>query len=184
MSEQPNDTELVQECLKGDRGAFERLVERYQKKVFNAAYRLVNDAEEARDIAQSVFMKVYEKLETFDTGFKFYGWVYRITVNEAINALNKQKSLSSLDSVSDIQGSEGTGPESAYEKDELGRHVQRALMSLKPEYRIVIVLRHFLDCSYAEMARITKLSEKTVKSRLFTARRLLRDCLVERGVVR
>ena len=183
MNEKPSDSQLVQQCLDGDENAFEQLVERYQKQVFNAAYRLVDDSDQAQDISQSVFLKVYENLGTYDAGFKFYSWIYRITLNEALNALNKRRSFVTLDTVAEVHPSHRTGPDEAFERNELGGQIQRALMNLKTEHRTVIVLKHFLDCSYADMAQITGIPEKTVKSRLFTARRLLKESLVQRGVV-
>ena len=77
----PNDTDLVNRSLEGDRKAFEALLIRYEKPVYNAAYRMLNDAEDARDVAQTVFLKAYEKLGDFDPRYRFFSWIYRIALN-------------------------------------------------------------------------------------------------------
>jgi RNA polymerase sigma-70 factor, ECF subfamily len=181
MSEAPTDVALVQRCLGGERDAFAQLVERYQRPLFNVAYRILGDADEARDVAQGAFLKAWEGLARFDPAFKFYSWIYRIAINEAINALKRRHPLESLDESAPSR--EMTDPEALHARGEQARQVQEALMLLKPEHRVAIVLRHFLDCSYAEMAAIADIPEKTVKSRLFTARRVLRDLLVQKGTV-
>ncbi len=180
MSEAPVDGELVKRCLGGDQDAFALLVERYQRPIFNAACRILGDAEEAKDVAQGVFLKAWESLGRYDPAFRFYSWIYRIAINEAINALKKRRPLEPIEAA---PPGGGPDPEEDRARGELGEQVQRALMSLTPDYRVVIVLRHIVGCSYAEMAQITGMPEKTVKSRLFTARRLLRGFLVQKGVV-
>jgi len=183
MDDARTDAELVRCSLDGDDDAFEVLVDRYQKTVYNAAYRLTGNVASAKDVSQGVFLKVFEKLESFDTGLSFYSWVFRITVNEAINALKKDSRLEPLDDSAAFPAT-GPGPEAALYTTEKGRLLQEALMRLKPEQRAVIVCRHILSMSYAEIAEATHVAEKTVKSRLFTARQLLRGWLTEKGVVR
>ena len=178
MSED-DDAELVQRCVRGDRRAFEQLVLKYQKPVYNAALRMLRHPEDARDVAQTVFLKAYEHLEDFDPTHRFYSWIYRIALNESINQLNGRKRVAP---VPEDEPSDGPGPEQVLDAEQSGHRVQAALMRLSDEYRAVIVLRHFLDCSYEEMAEVLQLPEKTVKSRLFSARQLLRDALQQRGM--
>jgi RNA polymerase sigma-70 factor, ECF subfamily len=173
-----SDGLLVQRCRGGDRRAFETLVDRYQKPVFNAALRMLRNPEDARDVAQTVFLKVFEHLADYDPKFRFYSWIYRIALNESINVLDRRHRHEPIvgDEVDDRRGAE----------DEIGSmqtgvRVQRALMSIKPEYRSVIVLKHFLDLSYEDIGQVLGLPEKTVKSRLFTARQLLKDALQASG---
>lgn len=174
------DAELVRECLEGRNEAFEALVERYQKAIFNAAYRLVNDFEDAKDITQTVFMKAYQSLPTFDPSYRFYSWIFRIAINESLNHTQKRGRSEPLgdDHVATTQG-----PEAALAGVEVSRHVQAALMNLKADYRTVIVLRHFMGCSYQEIGVITQTPEKTVKSRLFSARQQLKDLLIRKGLL-
>jgi RNA polymerase sigma-70 factor (ECF subfamily) len=178
--QEDGDGALVQRCRDGDRRAFEQLVTRYQRPVFNAALRMLRNPEDASDVAQTVFLKVFEHLADYDPKFKFYSWIYRIALNESINVLGRRKRLEPLagDEPDDSQG-----PEDELDGEQLGRGIQRALMRIKPEYRTVIVLRHFLDCSYHDMGEILELPEKTVKSRLFAARQLLRDVLRQDGAI-
>jgi RNA polymerase sigma-70 factor (ECF subfamily) len=177
---EPNDRELVKRCLEGSERAFETLVDRYQKVVFNVAYRMVNDYDTAEDITQSVFVKGFEKMNTFNPKYRFFSWLYRITVNETLNYIKRMKRLEEL---SPNIESTAKSPEREYHERELGSKIQSALMELDPKYRIVLVLKHFRECSYKEMSETLEIPEKKVKSRLFTARQLLRPVLVKRGIV-
>jgi RNA polymerase sigma-70 factor (ECF subfamily) len=177
---EPSDKELVKRCLSGSEEAFETLVDRYQKVVFNVAYRMVGDFDAAEDITQSVFVKGFEKMTSYNPKFKFFSWLYRIAINESLNHIKQQKRMEALNP--NIVSKEKS-PEQQYGETEISRKVEEALMGLDPKYRIVLVLRHFRDCSYQEMSQVLQIPEKTVKSRLFTARQLLRSLLVERGIL-
>jgi RNA polymerase sigma-70 factor (ECF subfamily) len=178
MSED-DDAELVRRSGIGDRCAFERLVLRYQRPVYNAALRMLRNHEDARDVVQTTFLKAYEHLADFDPRYRFYSWIYRIALNESINRLNGRRRSGPVSE--DISVDE-PGPDQSVDSLQAGRRVQAALMTLREEYRAVIVLRHFLDLSYEDMAEILDLPEKTVKSRLFSARQLLRDVLRRQGL--
>jgi RNA polymerase sigma-70 factor (ECF subfamily) len=175
-----SDKELVGECLEGSEQAFGALVDRYQKVVFNVAYRMTNDYDTADDITQSVFIKVFEKMGAYDPKFKFFSWLYRIAVNESLNHVKRAKRMTELSP--DLKARQKT-PEQQYSDVEIRGKVETALMQLDPIYRIVIILKHFRDCSYKEISDILKIPEKTVKSRLFTARQLIKAVLVEQGIV-
>jgi RNA polymerase sigma-70 factor (ECF subfamily) len=177
MSED-DDGELVRRCCSGDRRAFDALVVRYEKPVFNAALRMLHDREEARDVAQTVFLKVYEHLAEYDPSHRFYSWIYRIALNESINTLHRRRPRVALDP--DLANDE-PGPDEAVRSGQLNDGMSAAIMSLSDEYRAVIVLRHFLDCSYDDMAAILEVPEKTVKSRLFSARQLLKTAMASKG---
>jgi RNA polymerase sigma-70 factor, ECF subfamily len=169
---------LVEHCRQGDRAACEQLVLRYQKPVFNAALRMLRNPEDARDVAQTTFLKAFEHLADYDATRKFYSWIYRIAVNESLNALGARKSF---EEISGDEADETPGPERQVESEQAGRAIESALMDIKPELRTVIVLRHLLHLSYEDMGDILKLPEKTVKSRLYEARQLLRDRLMNHG---
>ena len=179
MSES-NDAILVSNCLKGNTKAFETLIDKYQKPIFNVAHRMVNDYEDAQDITQSVFVKAFENLDRFNPKFKFFSWIYRMVINESINFLNKRRPDDDVDSKII---SKGKSPEQNYLDIELREKVQNALMELKIDYRVVILLRHFEEFSYDEMSYILDIPEKKVKSRLFTARQQLRTILLKQGTV-
>jgi len=175
-----DDATLVRRCREGDRTAFEQLVVRYQKPVFNAALRLLRDPEDARDVAQTTFLKVYERIGDYNPSFKFYSWIYRIAINESLNALGSRKPCEGFNGE---EADTAPGPERQLEGQQIGRAIEEALMRIKPELRTLIVLRHFMHLSYQDMGDILLLPEKTVKSRLYSARQLLRDRLLQGEVI-
>jgi RNA polymerase sigma-70 factor (ECF subfamily) len=174
------DWTVVERCRGGDRRACEQLVLRYQKPVYNAALRLLRNPEDARDVAQTAFLKAFEHLADYDPRFKFYSWIYRIAVNEALDTLSSRKPLEEIDG---DEPDETAGPERLVDGEQTARAIEDALTRIKPELRTVIVLRHFMHLSYQDMGEILQLPEKTVKSRLHDARQLLREALLRRGVV-
>jgi RNA polymerase sigma-70 factor (ECF subfamily) len=179
MSNERDET-IVEACLAGERKAFEVLVERYEKKFYNAAYRILGDSEDSIEATQSAFVKAYERLGTFDTSQRFFPWMYRIVVNECMNIVNRRKRFEEIDSRVPVPG---RSPEEKYGDDEMARHLQAAVRQLKPDYRVVVALRHYQGFSYREIGEILRIPEKTVKSRLFTARQQLREILVRRGIM-
>jgi RNA polymerase sigma-70 factor (ECF subfamily) len=168
-----DDSERIVNCLSGDTAAFEPLVAKYQRVLFNVALRMVDDYEEARDITQSAFVKAFEHLASYDRRHKFFSWIYRIAVNESVNVLKRRRPHAPLDP----QLATPVGPLDAVATSELSLRVRAALMDLPVEQREVLVLRHFAELSYSEMAAALQIPEKTVKSRLFEGRRRLADVL-------
>lgn len=169
---------LVEACLQGDRHAFDELVDRYQKPLYAAAYRITGSVDDAMEATQQAFVNAYEKLHSFDPTFRFFSWIYRIAVNQALNLVSTRREQGELDI--DLPGN-GPRPDAAIEQNEVRRHLQRALAELAPKYRAVLVLKHLEGLSYREIGEALDLPEKTVKSRLFTARRQLRGILTEQG---
>jgi RNA polymerase sigma-70 factor (ECF subfamily) len=171
---------LVEACLRGDRSAFDELVESYESTLFNAAYRITGSVDDAMDATQTTFVNAYEKLHTYDPSHRFFSWIYRIACNQALNVVGRRRPESEL-SV-DTPGN-GANPEVAYGENQAADFLQRALLELTPEYRTVIVLKHLQGFSYREIGEFLEIPEKTVKSRLFTARQHLRSILLEKGFV-
>ncbi len=171
--------ELLDRCLDGDGEAFGDLIDRYQRVLFNVSLRMVGNREDARDITQTVFLKAYENLRNFDRRHKFFSWVYRITINESLNHLSKAKRMEPLDETLVCRQA---GPEEDCAMALLRESIQTALLELSPDYRQVIVLRHFVQLSYGEMSGVLQVPEKTVKSRLHTARRLLGGIFSKHGI--
>lgn len=169
-----NDAALVNGCIQGDRRAMSQLVSQYQKPVFNAAYRILGNMDDAADATQTVFLKVFEHIADYDQRFKFFSWVYRIAINESLNQVKKRRPQESLD---DSQASPWQGPAEELDSAKLCQKVQDALMLLNDDYRSVVVLKHITGCSYQQIAGILQLPEKTVKSRLYSARQLLKKTL-------
>jgi len=174
------DIELVRQCRNGDGHAFELLIGKYEKPIYNAAFRMLRDTSDAEDVTQTAFMKAFEKLDSYKPEFRFYSWLYRIVINESINVLNGRHHSAELDEER-IPGRDT--PETSLDQGQLNTAMQSALMTISADYRAVVVLRHFLECSYHEISEALDIPEKTVKSRLFTARRLLRDRLANAGLL-
>ena len=171
------DEVLVERYRHGDRDAFAALVVRYQRPVFNAAWWVVKNADDAADIAQSVFLKVAERIDDFDPQYRFFSWLYRIAVNEALNSLRRHGREEPLDDEVDVPGPDGDAPDRRLEDARLSARLRDAMARLSTNDRTVLVLRHFSELSYQEIAQVLELDEKTVKSRLHEARMRLRGML-------
>ena len=170
------DRVLVKRCLEGHGDAASGLVDRYQKRLFNVALRMLGNVQDAEDVTQTVFLNAFLKLETYDPRFRFFSWIYRMTVNESLNMLKRRKRTVTLEDEPDLRAP-GIGPDRAAEVED---RVGKALMGLRPDDRAVVVLRHFVSFSYQEIADVLEIPVRTVKSRLFTARERLRFTLRER----
>jgi len=173
------DHALVERCRNGDRKALEALVGEYERPVYNAAYRILGNPEDAADATQAAFLKAFENLDRYDPQYKFFSWIYRIAVNESINQLKRIRKQLPLD---EGEIADEPGPDDEVEAGNLSREIQEGLMSLTEDYRTVIVLRHFSDCSYRQISEILEIPEKTVKSRLYSARQLMKDQLIANGI--
>ncbi|NIM69556.1 MAG: sigma-70 family RNA polymerase sigma factor [Xanthomonadales bacterium] len=175
-----HDAELLRDCKKGDRQALGSLVRRYERPVYNAAFRMMGNPDEAADVTQTVFLKAFENLDRYQPKFKFFSWIYRIAINECIDQLNRRNRFEPLD-----ENPEATarGPVDVAVTGQLGRDIQAVLMALNEDHRSVIVLRHFTELSYREMSEILQIPEKTVKSRLFSARQQMKGRLEEMGIL-
>ena len=180
MIEEP-DEDLVERCRSGDRAAFTPLVLRYQRPLYNAAYRVLGNAEDAAEVTQAVFLKIVEHLDEYDPRHRFFSWAYRIALNEALNRLRAAGREEPLDDDDALAGA-ALDPERQAGESERCRHLPRAQLRLRAAERIMIVLRHYSECSYREIGEAVGVDEKTVKSRLFEARQRLRALLAEAEV--
>jgi RNA polymerase sigma-70 factor, ECF subfamily len=173
LTQDEEDAAVVGRCLGGEPAAFEDLVNRYQRPLFNVALRLLGRYDEASDATQNAFVKAYAHLDSFDPAQRFFSWIYRILRNECLNVLRAQRNLEPL-SVDLIAPGKAVD---AIETAERRHALQRALMLLSTEYREVIALRHFADLSYDEIGAMLGIPAKTVKSRLYSARQRLAEIL-------
>lgn len=178
MDDEADET-LVERCRHGDRDAFAALVVRYQRPVYNAAWWVLRNADDASDVAQIVFLKVAERLDEFDPQYRFFSWIYRIAVNESLNLLRRSAREVALDDEVDLPGPESDDPERQASEAERNGRVRGAVMRMSVNDRTVLMLRHFSELSYHEIAAILDLDERTVKSRLFEARQRLRGVLAD-----
>ena len=175
LSQDSEDAALVGRCLAGDTSAFESLVRHHQRALFTVALRMLGNRDDAADATQNAFVKVYERLDTFDARHRFFSWIYRILLNQCLNVLRSRRSSDAT------MPSPPTfvGPHDAYDLAERRRRIEAALLTLPPDLRAVIVLRHFAELSYEEIGTaLGGLPVKTVKSRLHSARRRLAELLL------
>jgi len=177
LGENEADQILLERYRHGDREAFTAIVVRYQRPVYNAAWWVLRNAEDARDVAQVVFMKVAERLDEYDPRYRFFSWIYRIAVNEALNVLRRNDREEPLDEAVEMAGPDGDDPERRLSEAETNGRIRNAVMNMSANDRTVLMLRHFSELSYQEIAGILDVDEKTVKSRLFEARQRLRGIL-------
>ncbi|MFV0278862.1 MAG: RNA polymerase sigma factor [Parahaliea sp.] len=176
------DGHLVQRGREGDRQALGELVDKYHGAIYRLAYRMLGSSEDAADVTQTTFLRAFESLHTYRSEHRFFSWLYRIGVNEAIDYRRQRRSGECGECLEESLPDQGPGPELVARNAQLQHQVQAALMQLTEEQRAVIVLRHYAECSYGEIGEILALPEKTVKSRLFEARRSLRDLLARVSV--
>jgi len=181
--EQLDDRALVARILGGDRDRFTELVQRYERRVINYVYRIIHRYEDAHDLAQDIFVKVYLALDRYDPKYQFSTWLFRIAQNAAIDSLRKK----TLPEVSMSRPAEdenqkerefadtGVTPYRALKNKQLGAAIEKAVAGLPPDYRELIQLRHFAELSYEEIASMKKLPLGTVKNKLFRARNLLKS---------
>jgi RNA polymerase sigma-70 factor (ECF subfamily) len=169
-----SDAALVKRVLDGDERSFSTLVERYQGVLFNLALRTVGDFDEAQDVTQTAFVKAYRNLRSFDPRHRFFSWIYRITLNESLNARNAHRSF---DSIPENVAAPQPDALELIDLDERRHLLDRAIGDLPELYRRVVELRHRSELSYREIAEALDIPEKTVKSRLFSARRRLAEAL-------
>ena len=172
------DAQLVTQVQEGDRKAFAVLGARYEKPMFNTAYRMMHNADDAADVTQAAFVKAFEKIHTFDPAYKFFNWLYRITVNESLNTINRRKRRRDFEY--DPPAALPT-PDDDYQLTEMSTLLQTALDAMSFDHRVVIVLKHLMLLSYGDISEILDIPAKTVKSRLYTARQVLRKQLVKQG---
>jgi len=182
-----DEGDLVVRAQRGDTSAFTELVSRYERRIFRLAKNITQSDEDAEDVLQESFLKAYEHLDGFQGQSKFYTWIVRIAVNEALMKLRKRKTdrTVSLDETIDT-GEENVvreiavwddNPEQRYSQQEIREMLDKAIMSLRPAFRAVFVLRDVEDLSTEETAAVLDLSVPAVKSRLLRARLQLREKL-------
>ncbi len=174
------DELLVYRARDGDLKAYEALIRRYQDKTFNLAARMINNREDARDLAQETFIQIYKSLPRFKGDCSFSTWLYRIASNKCLDFLRRRKPEAlnhPYCNQEELIVDSRAGPEEMLIRDEEAHMVREALAGLPRNYRIVLVLHHYQRLSYKEIAEVLNLPLKTVATRLYRARLILRDKL-------
>ena len=182
-----DEAAVVAQARLGNTNAFNELLRRYERKIFRLAMHITQNREDAEDVLQEAFLKAYEHLDQFQGQSKFYTWIVRIAVNQALMKLRKRKSDRSVSLDETIDTGEDTvareiaawdeNPEQQYSREEINQILGSAIDDLAPIYRAVFVLRDVDELSTEETAEALDLSVPAVKSRLLRARLQLRDKL-------
>lgn len=177
----------LEEARRGDKVAFGKLIEAYQTPVYNLAYRMLGNADEAEEAAQEAFIRAYTRLDSYDPSHKFSTWLLSITSNFCIDQIRKRRAvLLSIDEPLPphpaLHSDNNKGPEGQFLVNEEQSLVQSMLNELQPEYRETVILRYWYEMSYEEIAESMRTTVSAVKSRLFRARRQLAEIGIERGL--
>lgn len=185
-----DEEDIILACQSGDARAFEFLVNRYQKQMFNIAFRMTGSYEEACEVVQEAFLSAYRSIKKYRGEARFSTWLYSITVNQTRSHLKAMRNRDFHEGIwiDDPPGNEGVSPAIQYpsrqmgvaeqvEQKEIKDKVQECINALDNEHREVVVLRDIQGFSYDEIAEMLKVPDGTVKSRLFRARLLLKDSI-------
>ena len=172
---------LVRATINGDQSAFQRLMELYQRPIYNLAYRMLHNTHDAEDASQEIFLRAYTKLATYDQSRKFSTWIFSVASNYCIDRLRRRRPIVPLDDLAFALPSTEDGPERSALRGELRDTMQRVLAKLPDHYRLIAVLRYWNDLSYSEIEQVTGLSESAVKTRLHRARKMIEDALEAQG---
>jgi RNA polymerase sigma-70 factor (ECF subfamily) len=185
-----DESRLAALARNGDRKAFAEIVKRYEKKIMKLGFRMLNQRQEAEDVAQETFLKVYNNLNRYDMTLKFSTWIYRIATNLCIDHLRRRKEQVSLDAFSADSANESSNrelqakiadkwstPENQVILSELQDQVQKAVQQLPDKYRLAIVLRYMQELSLQEISEILDIPLSTVKTRIHRGREVLRKKL-------
>ena len=180
-----NEKDLIRKAKQGDMLAFEELILKHEKIVYNVALRMMNHSEDARDISQEVFLKAYRSLSNFDERSAFSTWLYRITHNTCIDEMRKRKGKQTYSLEEELESEDGAmqrqvadesdTPEESLLREEQKSEILQALDTLSEEHKAAIILRDVKGLAYEEIAEILELSLGTVKSRINRARNQLKN---------
>lgn len=172
------DIEIINRCLAGDVNSYEILVERYKRIVYNTAFRMMGNKEEAEDVSQEAFIRIYNSLAKYNPEYKFTTWALKITTNLCLDSMRKRKAETvPMDEGIELSDGRDT-PEEEYIRKENQRHVQNAISKLPGKYKEFLILFHQRNLSYQEIMDITGESLTIVKNRLYRARQMLKEELI------
>ncbi len=188
-SNRAEEDQIVRRAQKGDLGAYDELVRRYQERIYATIYHMTSNHEDANDLAQEAFIKAYQALKSFKGGSSFYTWVYRIAVNKTINFLKQRKNRSGL-SLNDLDFNAEKDPDlvalisdKTPRRDvalgELQKKLNEAMQKLSEQHRLVVTLHDVQGLPHEEIAEIMQCNVGTVRSRLFYARQQLQGYLAD-----
>lgn len=185
------DSVLIRKCLEGDEKSFEKLLNRYKGPVFSICLRMVRNRDDAEDISQDVFIRVFNMLDRYNPSFPFSSWLFRITSNLCIDFLRKNKrTVLSIDSP--VEGKDGEmlrqfesneqGPEKRMELKEKMEYLEQSIGTLPERYRIIVIMRHQEHLSYEQISEMLGIPLGTVKARIHRARKMIVEYFNKHGI--
>lgn len=179
-----SDSDLVRKVLEGHTQSMNILVKKYSNRIYNLAYRIIGDSEEARDITQETFLRAYKSLNQFRIGTNFNAWLCKIATNNCLQYLKKAGTKQMVDirtdeqkNLIDILASHTSSPAELLENEEMNQYVRNCINNLPEKYRLVILLFYMNDLSCIEIGKVLGIPEFTVRNRLYRARKILHDSL-------
>jgi RNA polymerase sigma-70 factor (ECF subfamily) len=172
------DSEVVKSCLRGNNDAFAELISRYKRLIYSVAYKFTSDNEEADDMAQDTFIKIYRSLSKYNDQYKFSTWCVKVATNVCLDHVRRRKlNYVSLEEIESFTGTDTDSPEESYLRKEKYQVLQDAIDSLPEIYKAPIVMYHQKGMSYKEIAEDLGKPMSIIKNRIFRARHTLRDNL-------
>ena len=189
MFDRQQDLKTIRRCKRGEEAAFQEILERYRGPIYNLCYRMSRNPEDARDLAQEVFIKVFSLLDRFDEEYAFSSWLFRIATNHCIDHLRRNRlRFISLDGMSGPDGeeyelqipAETPGPDMVLQRKQAVERLTEVIGDLPPHYQAITLLRHDQQLSYEEIAEVLQLPLGTVKARIHRARNLVQQMLKAR----
>jgi RNA polymerase sigma-70 factor (ECF subfamily) len=190
MFDRRSDLKLIRRCKRGEESAFEELLNRYRGAIYSLCFRMARHPEDARDLAQEIFIKVFSLLDRYDENYAFSSWLFRIATNHCIDYLRRNRlRFLSIDGVVGPQGEAvelqlpdyGPRPDTVLQRREALERLEEVIAELPPHYRVITLLRHDQQLSYEEIAEILSLPLGTVKARIHRARNLIQQMLKARA---
>lgn len=190
MFDRQQDLKTIRRCKRGEEAAFAEILGRYRGAIYNLCYRMTRNAEDARDLAQEVFIKVFSLLDRFDENYAFSSWLFRIATNHCIDHLRRNRlRFLSLDGATGQDGDEyelqlpssDPGPDAVIQRKQMLERLAEVIDELPPHYRAITLLRHDQQLSYEEIAEILSLPLGTVKARIHRARQQIKQLLAVRS---
>jgi RNA polymerase sigma-70 factor (ECF subfamily) len=190
MFDRRSDLKLIKKCKRGEEAAFELLLNRYRGAIYNLCFRMTRHPEDARDLAQEIFIKVFSLLDRYDEDYAFSSWLFRIATNHCIDFLRRNRlRFLSLEGGTRLEDDEiefqlpasGPHPDSVLQRKEALDRLEEVIAELPPHYRVITLLRHDQELSYEEIASILDLPLGTVKARIHRARNMIQKMLKNRS---
>lgn len=176
------EQQWVREVLKGNPQAFAYIIDKYKNPLYATILRMVKNPQDAQDLVQEAFLKVYRQLDKYQETGTFSSWLYRVAVNHCMDEFRKKRIRTTPAEFAEDQAVDRNHPEIVYLKKEKQRQLERLIGTLPEDERLIVLLRYANDCSYEEIGRMVNVPVSTVRNKLHRAKKKMRDTVKrERG---